>query len=1119
MDKSNIKKYINYLSNTRINKTKLIVEVLSQLSYYDLQTFKKLSPKMFYGLLKVPYLKRKKYADIFNEGKVLWKDTIDVYGALSFVILNNADNINHYVVLKQQLDYNTAIMNYEKAYGLLEQIDKEVSVSMTGTYYLLKLTRLDKGITASTQLHNQICKENSLLSYFSSMALKSASIDIPFEVEIDSYYRALRGDEDINDFLTAFSFPYKDLKGDGWLKLLLCTSIIDLYEGFVLFLSKQSPQKIKDDSIRNLINDLANSIKDERILRLQSLINKDAAKRNAYKYEAERIILESFYAGNYDDVITKGEEYLKSNPLQSVIMDVVNKSCVKNDVMLQDLYPEGSLAGRIMDLGVFAYSKENFSGIIRAQLRNICMAWYTMPELRHFYQLLNDIDRVRRGSVYQNYWRYSSVPEIRDAVFFESKEDAVDYLENNGYNRDEGTQIPILEGTEQDTYNQSTNLLYGYSFEDLESTGKEMDEGDVASVLMGCITSQLFEKAMESHRFAEAVSLYVNVKLKHTHANIHINKKAVFHAMTDEEDGKLSNQLELAVFYTMINADVYKRYLAYKRYLKQAGLHKASEIEVLTEPIKQYFVGKVAERSVLTLHVREFDTDDDVDSERIVLCKKMSSVSDDKSYAEEITTLIKEHEIRTLAQQVNDSKIHVDVQPLINSEFADESLMFDTYQELDDNLELFEQKNAKGLEEFLNKQYEGKPYFVAYELPTVKYKNVLFHQMFLGIRDKFLLDPRFGLDKYLSARIRHGTLLTQLRNHFLEHSLVTNKVEGGEYQRLNPWSQRRNVYLPETVKESINNRLLQFTQWIDEQLRVVKDEKIQIKTERTEGGKSGLFDYSEELMSNWIDALETVSYESFDAFVHKVISFLWHWTDAVLNYVRDFFHNYQEMVLDEMTTLQNDMMHIMSGYPYLWNGFKDEITTCKTEFQSDIAVVSSWFKPEQSSVRYFTIRQAVDTSLSVINKINQEALSFSEIIIDDLDNYKGEYFNAFHDIFHDMMNNILGYETKRPDFRGKGKISVHRNGDLLHIDVSNPIDNCDLEDIQNILEEQQNFPMLIAGGKTRKEKNSGCVKIYSTVMYTLGMDNKYGNKVENGCFVASLEINTEKLIYDENIVG
>lgn len=1119
MDKVNLNQYIGLLSNSKINKYNLIVEVLSRFSYDDLLAFQKKTPRMFLGLLKVPFLKRNNYSDFFKNGKTLWSNTLDVYGALTFVILNNAKEINHYVELRTQLDYATAVKEYDRAYRLLDQIGKEVSLSIIGMTYLLRLTRLDKGITASTQLHNNLCNENNILSYISNITLKSASIDLPFEGELEGLYRSLQGDEDVRDFFTAFAFPFKETKGEDWLKLLLNTSIIDIYEGLLLQLNSSTPQRLMDESLKNLIGILNRNINDVRIQRLDSLINVGEERTIGDVYVKEREIIECYYAGNYREVVTKGKEYLKTHPFETTILDLYNRSCIKLDELPTDLYPEDSLAYRIHVLSYFASRNDDLSETCRTQLRNVCMAWYVIPGMRHLFHLFYDIDRVRRGCVYYRFWCDSLVPEIRDAAFFETQEKAMVYLWSSGYDPETSVQALILKQQYEDSYNQTFNLLNDYSSSELLDYKNKLENAKIAPVLVGSIASQLFDRLLQSALYADAVSMLVNLLIDKPHVKIQFDRQLISQTLTDAEDEKLPDQLELAIFYAMINADTYKRYLAYKRYLKNAGYNRASGIDATDNIKHQFFLGKVVDRNVLTLHVKEFDTEDDVDAERIELCKKMFAITNDKVYADEITSLIKEHEVRALAQQVNDSKIHVDVQSLINSEFDTEKLMFETYTEIDENLEMFEQKNIEGLVEFLKQQYEGKTVYVKFELPTVKYKRILFRQMILSIRDKFLFDPRYGLDKYLSARIRHGTLITQLRNHFLSHSLVTNKKEGGEYSRISPWTQKRMAVLSEANKEAINDRLLQFTEWLDEQLRVVKEVKIQINTERNEGKEGGLFDYSENLMTDMVDNLEDDSYESFDAFVHTAIGILWKWTGKVLEDVRKYFQEYQEIVLQEMTNLQNDVVPLMASATLLANSFKDAITSCRTEFQSDISVVSSWFKPEKSKVRFFTVQQAVDTSLSVINKINQNSLSFKNININDTFNYNGEYFNAFHDIFHDMMNNILDYETKHPKLKGNGQIKINNVDGMLFIEVSNPIDVNDLEDIQKILEEQQNFPLLIAGGKTRKEVNSGCVKIYSTVMYTLGAGNKYENKVENDCFMAKLQIDTKHLIYDENTIS
>lgn len=1118
--KSNFNNYIKCFTNSKIDKQKLIVEILSKFNLNELITFKKRTPSIFQSLLRIPSLKRKQFSDILSKGKPLKRNTVDIYGALTFIILNNATSINQYLRLKKELDLATAIQKYDDAYNLLTQLDTNVSVSILGTYYRLKLTCLDKGITACTQLYNRIYKENPILSFTSYIALKSASVELLFENEIEKLYRLLEGEGERNDIYNlfiAFAFPYKNFQNDGWLKFLPCTSIIDLYEGFLLQISKLPRERFKDKSLKNIIDELAIKIHDERLLKYHALLNPSSP--NSSIYSEENLLIEKYYSGDYEHIFNYGQDYLRRNPFEATIIDIFYKSCRKINKYPNNLFPEESLAEQVHTCYQMSLANTDSSEIYRTQLRNICIAWYTIPHLRHIFQLFFDIDNLKQESVYINFWRYSLIPEIRDALFYQTREDAIKYLENTGYNHQNSVSISILRSQYNDTYNQSSTLLYGFKDEDIPNLLNDINCGNIAPILTGTILSQLFERLMKTGHYPDAICAFVNFRLSNPHIPIYINKTSLFKILTDAEDKKIPNQLELSIFYTMINADIYKRYLAYKRYIKKKEIQKASEIHGPLDALHQYFIGKVVDRNVLTYHVANFETDEEIITERIELCQKMLSETNEKIYADEITLMIKEQEVSTLAQQVNDSKIHVDIQPLINSELSPERLMFDTFSEVDDNLKTYDIKDLKGILNIVRSQYEGQTVFLKYESPTVKYKHLLFHQIALNIRDKFLFDPKYGLDKYLSARIRHGTLITQLRNHFLQHSLVTNKKDGGEYLRTNPWTQRDDVILPNDNKEKINNRLLKFTEWLDEQLREIKEEKIQIRTESNNTKRIGMFNYSEELMEEMLDGLIRNKFESFDAFVHSVINLLWKQTNDVLQNIRDFFKQYQGDVMRELSKLQNDIVPLMSTTPKIANDFKDTITACKTEFQTDISIVSNWFKPEQSNVRFFTIQQAVDTSLAVINKINQGALTFSNVSILDTEHYNGEYFNSFHDIFHDLMNNVLGYETKRPSIKGQGKIEIKNTNSTLQITMSNPICKNDIEELQKIILDQKNIPSRIAGGKTRKEGNSGCMKIYSTVMYSLGTGNTYENTLEDGQFVSEIQINTSNLKYHEDIIS
>lgn len=1116
MGKTEFDNYIRLMRNPRISKPYLVADILSAFTFEELKSFKKRVPGIFHGMLKMPNLKKRKFEDIFVVGNILKKDVADIFGSLAFIIIENADSINRYLELKKRLDFATAIARYDEAYSLLDKIEKEVSASMSGTYYKLKLIRLEKGITEATNFYNDIYKRNSVLSLITNFVFKTSHIDIPLEIEVDRIYRMIPEESENSDFLKGLAFPYKHIKGDIWMRLILATSLIDLYECFVDHLTRLPKEKIKGNNIRNIVRELAGTINDERLKRLDSLINIGKPTTTISDTTEERQMIEDYYSGNYGNVIKKAPEYLKNNPLEPSIIDVYYKSCVKTGHSPDDLFTPDSLASRLHHFYYMSISDQPISEAFGMMLRSLAIAWYPMPQMKYIYHTFKDMDKKEGISIYDNFWRHSRIPELRDALFFDSPDEATEYLRNTGYQARDSASIDIIDGKITDFYNQSLHLLYDFKDNEVDDYLKEIEQEEPAPSLLGRIISRIFMRLLELKRNPEAITLYVRFSLKNPNIKIDIDKSMISKVLTDPVDATIPDQLALSVFYTMIGADVFKRYLAYKRFLKSLGIKRASEIRNPDSPELQYFLGKSVDRNVLNLHVLMFETEDDVARERIELCKRMLKATGDKAYSEEITSLIKEQEVKTLSQHVNDSKIHVDVQSLINSGLPEARLWFKTYREIDDNLEIYEQKGIEGILDFIRKQDMADISTESSALPSEKYKKILFRQMFLYIRDRFLFDPVFGLDKYLSARIRHGTLLTQLRNHFLSHSLVTNKKEGGNYERVSPWTLRKDAVISDIAKEAINDRMMDFTKWLDGRLQTIKDEYIQIKTERNDATANGLFDYSYGLMEGMIDELEDKNFESFETFIHQAIELLWKWTDSVLRNVRQYFTEYEKDVVHKMAILQKDVVKLMKDFPSLTRKFKDEVTACRTAFQNDVAIVSGWFKPEKSNVKCFTIQQAVDTSLAVINKINQDALSFQNIDIDDNNIYNGRHFNAIHDIFHDMMNNILAYEENRDSCKGKGEIKICGTDGHLSIEVSNPVEERDIPRLLHIIEGQKDIPSLIANGNTRRENNSGCIKIFSTVMYTLGSDNRYENLIVDDRFKAKIEINTKNMIYHED---
>ena len=1111
MGKDNLQNYIKEFNNPKSDKTLLYIRVLSAFPYDTLIRFRKKVPLVFKSVLRLPYLKKKRYEDIFKNGHILFTDCIDIFGALAFIIENNAADINRYVKLKDELDYHTVLGHYPDAYGILDRIEREVCFSMTGTFYRLKLTRLDKGIAACTALHNKIHDANSSLSYIVTIAFKSSAVDMPFEEELEYIYNLLEGEDEHNDFTSAFAYPFKDFKTDSWLSILPATSIIDLYEGFLLHIGKLTPDRLNEPEIKRAVGVLASSINDVRLQRWASLLNISTFPASDSKTES-RNIAERFYAGDYEGAMDAGIKYLERYPLDSTIYDIMMRCSEKTGKLPEPEFDKNSLARSLFLWNCFSYQNESYSDVFRMMVRNLCKAWYSIPCMRQILEIQENITKCRSERLYSKFWAYSPYPEIRDCGFYKDTAQALEYLRREGLEQGKSIQADIMARSEADVYNQSKTLISGISPQEIQYLQNDVIQGKVFPGICGFIISRIFESLIRESRIDEAVNLFVRFKLRFPYIVVNIDKKRVAKLLSDSEDARVANQMELAAFYTMIDGEVYKRYLAYKRALRQLGIRKASEIKETDDALVSYFIGKVADRKVLNLHLRVFDTEDKVDRERIALCRLMEKEDEDKIYADEITAIIKEQEERTLYQQVSDSKIHVDIEQLTATEFSKDQQVFEVYKSVDENLEYLQTKDIEGFIKYVLNNLSGERIIELHNEP-VKYKKELFRQLMKSLRDKFLFDPRYGLDKYLSSRIRHGTLITQLRNHLLSHSLVTNIDETGMHTSNKAWTKSK--ILSDEMKEKIQERLREFSEWIDALLFELKDERIQIKTERNPQKVNGLFDFSIIRIKEEIDQLGETWFETFDAFVKEAVELLWKQTNSMLKDVRQFLADFQKDVLEEMTNLQRDISNLLAQDYKTADKFNAQLLQCRIDFQDDVSEVMGWFKPEQSKVKNFTLKQAVDTAMAVINRINQDQLKLKTCTIEDEIIYNGRFFNAFYDIFYDMLNNILGYEKGHGEMADNAKIIVNRDGDFLSIEVSNPIEAGDLDDKRQIIDEQENFRVMLSKGKSRHEKNSGCVKIYSTVYFSLGGE-LYKNAIEETNFVARIRINTKKLEYHED---
>ena len=391
------------------------------------------------------------------------------------------------------------------------------------------------------------------------------------------------------------------------------------------------------------------------------------------------------------------------------------------------------------------------------------------------------------------------------------------------------------------------------------------------------------------------------------------------------------------------------------------------------------------------------------------------------------------------------------------------------------------------------------------KMEMVNYRKDVMTQIFLAIRNQFLFNPKYGLDNYLSTRIRHGTLVNQLRNHFEERSLVTNTVNGN-YAHNDFWVKSQFKLRDATMLKCLQ-LFESFSKGTDSIISDIKNSYVQVRTEDQKAKENGCFDFDKSYFESDIEMLlMNQTLNNFDACYELIIECLWKQTEKCLESIRDKLTEAQSNMISNLHALQRDVQGVVGLDDTGLIKFNDAVSYCQNGIQNDFQIVTKWFKRSNYVDFDFTIGQVIDTSISFINRNNKNILK--TIVTDNsATTFQGRYFGTLYDIFHDVLNNALVYEKKNR-LDGECKIVVGENEGYLHIEVSNPVREEDVASLMTKIDEiSSKLEEKIYMGQTRDEGNTGCSKIYNAVYYHLGsLKNTYANAIENKHFMVKIDI-------------
>lgn len=1066
---------------------------------------------LFKGLLSMSYLKRANIEDVYQSGYYLEKETYQLYGVFLYLFRYHQQFINQYVNLRD-LAYDQFLTGkYEDALSTLGAIDHKCR-SLWSERFKMAIYKTMQDDETFQNFYNDLLKKN--LSAKLNYLIRRANSSQKFNPEDNNdtekkafdFLTTAIDNVQLRDFYLSYCCPFKGLETDNWVGVSLNSSLIDIYECMLDNLRRLSDSTLNNTKFREYIRQINNIINDNMLQRWCYLEKIDEKKPFLNHKNAE---LQSLYISeDYQATWEIGIDYINQNPRDIPVQLMIAKSIVfkgdTDEITVDDGNKPLSDILFMNMVAMFEDGKTRENAI--DSLLGACYSLSFILELRCLYMYVDNYRKIFMTHVLDDFWKYSPTISLYDIAIYKDEKEKNDFVDdwirqcdiikdNASYyikSLDTAEMLPMQIGVEMS--------------QDFDHVMSMLHDGLIPAYWQSGVASFIYNHFLKLGLAEDALKFYIDNVIGNDLISI-VREPEIEDLVSENYDLLEECPLEMSIFRTMTEMPDDDRFDAYLSYLEKMNKKHASEIEIDTDNKKLiYFLSDVCDLSVLWHHVDALKSSNQVYEERIKICKKLLEVKKNERISHEISEIIQQQKIKSLTRKVDESKIYVDVSGICKKEIEPERTQFDIYL----NFDMLNDQHQEAISDSAEKKLNGIDPKDADEI-----KQSLFTRIFLGIRDKFLYDQKFGLDFFLSTRIRHGTLMNQLRHSFESYHLVTNKDADDIYADDTYWSE--GVFdLDYGGRQKVKSLISSFSEKIDDSIVYLKDDCVQIKTEKKKEKEKAAFNFSYDRLKEKIDNCceEASGIIDFSEVVKLIITKLWDHTSECLETAIIRLAEYSNICTRELDLLDTDVCSMFKNNRQ--SDFHNVVMNCKTAVISDVDLVKSWFQLKNTADFDFNIKDVYDTSLAFVNNVHQDQLVISSKIESSTQFMHRSHFIALYDIFSDMFNNTCNYATRRTH-HGQPLdciMNISEDNQELNIQFSNLVDEEDEKKIIEVIEDRKaNEAKYIETGLSRSVKKTGIVRMMILTKSALGdSNNEFDVKLENRRFVVSVKLNMFPLI-------
>ncbi len=1062
--------------------------------------------------------------------------------------------IEKYLEYRSEYEKKLLTGEYLLAKSIINQIISECGMSIWACGQLLILEECIDGLEGNKKLLGEFldcAKGNTLVSTLLEFLSYKAEVNTSlnnYNEKTDRFIKLF--DEDIVSTYFSYKFKIQDVEFTENLKIVLQVesqlSIIDLYNSYVDILQRAA---VNGYELRNnVIDEIASFNKKTNDFRICNLLIYLSKVDSVHCDESVAKIIESYTCGEFNYVEKSLTEYLTNNPNDYQMWIMLIKTCIymgkKPEIdydIIQDLFSLYSIDGECLS------SQVKLQGVLK-KYSDISWRYKLLNTINRKLKHIENVDKYIAISLLNEHHITPSFVKMLPDYEIHKKimQELVSIMPNT-------TSLFNNHKLEHNSIDITLFRSYLFSADDLCEKGEyNQAEGLLTKIksleiynrsyVKEKVIRRLFSIYDKTNQIDRAVSLIVNSYFEDENLIKRCSLVQLIERIKCSSNRDIYRVIDYPIFVYISNKlDIKEQRIAFSNYLDANGVVTKEELLKLVAVNDEryiFFMEKICTLNVIKRHVRLAKGSAVATAIRITILQELIKLNPKgkKEYLSEISSITTKREINNRVRQVTQHKIKVDVDKI-----------------KEEKREIFEENFEKYLE-IKSFDFELAGYDVNDSLNIDSIKKIVFSmneqirqskqysQTILALKDfisdveyEFLRNEKYGLDNYLSSRIRHGYCKAQLTKELREHHLLLSTADDDseQYDVSQYWDAKVSNE-QEKDYQLIKRALSEFTHDIECKIKEIRREWIRIRINKNE---VGMFDFTSFLGAMLVIDRDNII--DFDMMFNTLVNSLWDVTETNLCIIRKriqdelkpFFYKKlneleQSIKLQENTSVGDISQEILSS-----------ITKCRARIATVMTEFENFFYRDDVVYDDFCLQELATTCIGIERQIHADFdnINLKTNIVGN-EKIVGSTFSDFVEIIILLMNNAIthaGFDDMHIldlvlnfSLGGKTKEAMDVQKTLIQSGKGWPVDKLLLLSVENNLAAEKDITQIrdrvqyifdnAKDVQTLKkysisEGGSGIYKIYKTINYNVRVPYVILYSIEDS-FKLFLAVNASDLI-------